>query len=214
MRKNIIFLAIALLGIASFSKAENVSIDDFTIKQGDTLQVALKLTNSHTDLTAFSMTLTLPSGLTLLEAEATSRFAGIVEVGSPDTNKYNVCGIDLASGVISGTSGPLVTLTFVASENFMGGNATISDVDFITTGRQHVKCSNSSFKIDYEPMSGILLGDVDNNGIVDIADVMNTVNKALGKNVTPFNFTNADTNEDGVIDIVDVMNIVYIVLNL
>ena len=60
----------------------------------------LKLTNTHYNLTAFSMTMTLPKGLKILEGESTSRFAGVIEVGSPDpsANIYNVCGIDLASG--------------------------------------------------------------------------------------------------------------------
>lgn len=212
MRKNIIFLAMALLSFASFSKAENVSIDDFTIKQGSTIQVALKLTNTHTNLTAFSMTVTLPKGLKLTGAEPTSRYQGDVVVGMPDNGMYNVCGIDVALGAISGYEGDLVILTFEANENFTGGVATISDVDFITLDRQHVRCGDSSFTIDYEPLSDILMGDVDNNGVIDIADVMNTVYKALGKNVTPFKFANADTNGDGIIDIVDVMNIVYIVL--
>ncbi|MBO4821753.1 MAG: hypothetical protein J5548_09850 [Prevotella sp.] len=212
MRKNIIFLVVALLGIASFSKAENVSIDDFTIKQGDIVQVPLKLTNTNTNLTAFSMTLTLPNGLKLLGGESTSRFAGTIEVGSPDTNVYNVCGIDLASGVISGTSGDLVILTFEASQDFKGGYATITEVDFITNDRRHVRCADSSFKVDYEPSGNLFIGDVDNNGIVDISDVMSAVNKMLGKNVSPFNFANADTDGSGEIDIVDVMNIVNIML--
>ena len=214
MRKNIIFLVIALLGIASFAKAENVSIDDFTIKQGDTIQVPLKLTNTHTNLTAFSMTLTLPKGLKILEGESTSRFAGVIEGGSPDpsANMYNVCGIDLASGVISGSSGDLVLLTFVASQDFMGGDATITEVDFITSDRKHVRCNDTSFRVDYEQSGNVRMGDVDDNGIVDISDVMSTVNKMLGKKVSPFVFANADTDGNGEIDIVDVMNVVNIML--
>ena len=78
----------ALLCFANFSKAEDVSIDDFTIKQGETIKVALTLTNTHSDLTAFSMTLTLPSGLKLIEAEATDRYDGSIVIGSPDTNMF------------------------------------------------------------------------------------------------------------------------------
>ena len=214
MRKNIIFLVIAFLSIASFSKADNVSIDDFSIKQGDTIQVPLKLTNTHYNLTAFSMTMTLPKGLKILEGEATSRFAGVIEVGSPDprANISHVCGIDLASGVISGSSGDLVLLTFVASQDFMGGDATITEVDFITSDRKHVRCSDTSFRVDYEQSGNVRMGDVDDNGIVDISDVMSTVNKMLGKKVSPFVFANADTDGNGEIDIVDVMNVVNIML--
>ena len=56
------------------------------------------------------------------------------------------------------------------------------------------------------------MGDVDNNGVIDISDVMTAVNKMLGKKVSPFVFANADTDGNGEIDIVDVMNIVNIML--
>ena len=92
MNKKIIFLAMAFLCLANVTKAENVGIDDFTIKQGDTIQVAVKLSNTHTNLTAFQMTLKLPEGLTLVEVEPTSRYGGSVTVGMPDTNTYNICG--------------------------------------------------------------------------------------------------------------------------
>ena len=202
----------ALLCFANFSKAEDVSIDDFTIKQGETIKVALTLTNTHSDLTAFSMTLTLPSGLKLIEAESTDRYDGSIVIGSPDTNMYHICGIQPVLETISGTEGTLLYLTISASETFQGGEGAISDVDFITTDRKHVGAANSSFIIDFERMSELFPGDANKDGIVDVLDVMTVVNKALGKAVSPFDMDNADTNGDGIIDVVDVMNIVQIVL--
>lgn len=61
---------------------------------------------------------------------------------------------------------------------------------------------------DEEPQSG----DANHDGVVDVADVMLTVNKALGKNVVNFHVEEADINRDGEIDVADVMLIVNIML--
>lgn len=61
--------------------------------------------------------------------------------------------------------------------------------------------------------SGGLRGDVNNDGLVDIVDVMTTVNVILKKKVSVFIFDNGDINRDGIIDVVDLMEIVYISLH-
>ena len=57
-----------------------------------------------------------------------------------------------------------------------------------------------------------LLGDVDNNGVVNITDVMLTTNYVIGKTPSVFIFENADINKDTTITITDVMFIVNIIL--
>lgn len=212
MRNKIIYLAMALLCLANFSKAENVNIDGFTIQKGETMTVAVKLTNTNANLTAFSMTLTLPSGLTLVSAEPTDRYAGGITVGNPDANEYNICGADLALGTISGTSGALINITVKASDTFKGGNGSITNIDFITTDRQHVRPQNSTFKVNVEGGGPTLRGDADNNGEVNVNDVMTIVNYILGASPAVFSFENADMNNDGEINILDVMDVVTIIL--
>ena len=125
MRKKIIYLVMAMMCLANVSKAENIGVDDFNITGGDTLQVALRLTNTHTDLTAFSMTMQLPAGLKLLEAIPTGRFQGQVTIGNPDTRAYNICGLDLDFGTITGTEGDLLMLKFTADKTFQTSKITI-----------------------------------------------------------------------------------------
>ena len=60
--------------------------------------------------------------------------------------------------------------------------------------------------------SGILLGDVNNDGTVDISDVLATVDYVLGYSLNIFNTENADINCDNVIDISDILSIVDIIL--
>ena len=57
------------------------------------------------------------------------------------------------------------------------------------------------------------LGDANGSGIVDIADVITTVNFITKQNPQPFIFEAADMNSDNNIDILDVMGIVKGILN-
>jgi hypothetical protein len=68
---------------------------------------------------------------------------------------------------------------------------------------------NGSFKEDTPP----LLGDANEDKVVDVTDVMCIVNHILGNEVTPFNTTNVDADGNGLIDVTDVMVIVSIILN-
>lgn len=56
-------------------------------------------------------------------------------------------------------------------------------------------------------------GDVNNDGVVDISDVVLTVNFILGGTPAVFNQDAADINKDGNIDISDVVAIVNMILN-
>ncbi len=214
MRKKIIFLAMALMSLAYTSKAESVKINDFTVTQGETVTVTIDLTNTRTDLTAFSMKLTLPEGLTLVEAVATDRYTGGITVGNPDTNEYNICGLEASLDTITGTSGALVELTIQASDYVTPGtySGTISDVDFITTGRQHVRPGDSTFEVTIERGTAALLGDANDDGYINMSDVTSLINYILGKNPTPFVFANSDVNADGFINMSDVTGVINIVL--
>jgi hypothetical protein len=65
------------------------------------------------------------------------------------------------------------------------------------------------YSIDYLEVD-ILLGDVNDDGIINILDVVSTVNIVLG-------FTDwvdaADYNDDGIINVLDIVSIVNVILN-
>ncbi|MBP5387067.1 MAG: hypothetical protein J6Y97_06740 [Prevotella sp.] len=213
MRKKIIFLVMALMCLANVSKAESISVAGFSIKDGETVQVALKLNNTHTDLTAFSMTMQLPAGLQLVEVTPTARYQGQVVVGEPDTRERNICGLDLALGSISGTSGDLLILTFTADKTLKTSNVTITDIDFITTDRKHVTVDDVTFTVTSGNSFDYMLGDANGSGNIDVTDVMTIVSYVLNNlGDAPFVFNNADVNQDGTVNVTDAMIIVDMIL--
>ena len=57
------------------------------------------------------------------------------------------------------------------------------------------------------------LGDANGSGMVDVADVIATVNYASGQSPKPFIYEAADVNKDSQIDILDVVGIIRIILH-
>ena len=214
MRKKIIFLVMALMSLAYTSKAESVKINDFTVTQGETITVTLDFTNNRDDLIAFSIDLTLPEGLTLVDAKATDRYPGKITVGQPDDNVYRICGLDAELAAITGTSGALLELTFKADDKIRPGtySGTISNVEFITSTRQYVRPAGSSFVVTIEKGTAALLGDANDDGFINMSDVTSIIEYVLGKNPLPFMFINADLNEDGYINMSDASGIINIIL--
>lgn len=77
----------------------------------------------------------------------------------------------------------------------------------------------TSLIISYENPDGIrlpettaLLGDADNDGLINMLDVTAIINYILAKMPSPFDVTNADVNVDGLINMVDVTAIINIIL--
>ena len=62
-------------------------------------------------------------------------------------------------------------------------------------------------------MCSCLSGDANNDGVVDVADVVAIVNYILEKPAENFNFKTADVNGDEVIDAADVVGVVNIILD-
>lgn len=72
---------------------------------------------------------------------------------------------------------------------------------------------NLTFKLEVaEEPSTLLLGDVDDDGEVNIQDVTKLIDYLIGGEISPFNFTNADVTQDLSVDIADVTKLIDILL--
>lgn len=98
-----------------------------------------------------------------------------------------------------------------------GSTVTVGDDGIITIG---VKIADATFNwvalknvsITKSENVSKINGDSNGDGTVNITDAMCNVDYILGKEVSPFIFSNADYNEDGVCDVTDVMLIVDYIL--
>ena len=61
-------------------------------------------------------------------------------------------------------------------------------------------------------MQGILPGDANGDGVVNILDVITIASYIMGQNPESFVFENADVNGDGIINILDMVETANIIL--
>ena len=58
------------------------------------------------------------------------------------------------------------------------------------------------------------LGDVNEDGAVDVLDVTAIINHILGKNPSPFNYNNANVNGDDTVNVLDVTALINMILEI
>lgn len=140
--------------------------------------------------------------------------AAITYEGTGQTNGYftfsNVHnGIDITEGYI--WSSKLSPLGSVANGQHMSSIVTSVTEDgtrlniWICCGEQGVAY--------YYVEGKKLIGDVNNDGALDVSDVMALANYVLSKNTTNFDTSVGDVNRDGAIDVSDVMKLANNILN-
>ena len=66
----------------------------------------------------------------------------------------------------------------------------------------------------YEESEECTLGDVSNDGIINVIDIVSLVNHILGSNtLTDVGLCAADLNSDGIINVIDIVSLVNIILS-
>ena len=67
--------------------------------------------------------------------------------------------------------------------------------------------------IDAIPQDDAMLGDLNNDGALNVLDVINLVNIILSNDYTNEQLLLADINQDGTINIIDIVQLVNIILD-
>jgi hypothetical protein len=206
-------MAMAAVVTLCAAATQRFYIEDFSIRAGETATVAILLDN-EIEYTAFQADLYLPEGLTAVD--------GTFALTSRKTNSHNLAAIPQLDGALrlmsysiqvlpyTGNSGALVTFDLAASEDFTGGEIELRGILFTTVMGVEVPFENEVCTVDLRP--AIFRGDVDEDGVISIADVASLIDYILGAEVSPFNSDNADVDADGEISIADVALLIDMVL--
>ena len=151
--KKYIFSFIALTFGMLNAFAQTISIDDVTIKAGETKVVSINLNNSQTNIVSFQMDLTLPDGITIDKAGCSlgSRITDgdqELTIGKQPDGSIRLISASLALNPISDTSGEIVKLSLTASESAKGGTASINNIRLATSNSNRLTPADVSFKVD------------------------------------------------------------------
>ncbi len=101
---------------------------------------------------------------------------------------------------------------FLGCTNLVGGKGTTYNPSHVDKAYARIDGGTAAPGYFTEKIIQIM-GDVNGDGVVDVADAVETVNYILGNASTIFNKSNADMNSDGKISVFDVTAIINIILS-
>lgn len=183
-----------------------ITVSGEQVSGGYDLHIAMN--NWTQNLTAVQMDISWPAEVAYASVTNASRLAGhqvmVIPLGN---NMWRVLVYSMSNTTIPGTEGELFTLHFTGAPNdYLGTTVTLSDITLSDT-RSVNKYSGQD--LTYEVP--FLLGDVNNDGRVNMADVSTLIDYIYGNNPPVFIHKAADTNFDNRYNMADASGIIDII---
>ena len=205
------------------SEDYTLTLNDVTAMAGDTIVMAVAMHNKES-VTAFQTDILLPEGFELAEEN------GQLAVSLSDRKSQDhICGTrKLSSGVVrvlcvsptsqnfNGNDGDILYMTVCVPED-ASGEYPVELLNTVLTLGSYVNCylPDTSAVITVESTQPpVMRGDVNGDGVVNIADVTTLIDYLLGNEVQNFNSNNADVNGNGLLNIADVTALIDYLLGV
>lgn len=201
------------------SHNNHLYLNDFTIGKGSTINAAIQLDN-EIPMIACEFHLQLPDGISIakdnngnyaaeLVANRSNRHALKVEYDG--NGSYHFLCYSTSNNAFNGESGDFINLTLTAdndmnADNFQGE---LIDIIFSDNNKNQINLDNTSFNID---VVSATMGDVNNDGKINVMDIVETVSYIMGNPSSTFVFAAADIDGNGSVNVMDLVNIVEIIM--
>ena len=183
----------------------------------DTSELSIGLNNQSTDLTAYQFDLTLPEGFTLAKNDK-GRFKVTLSDRYEDDEQsltitqlsngsYRFICYSNSNGRITGTSGPLLSMTLSVESGKPIGTytATVTDARATNTDKTAVWLRDLNIALN---VNEVLKGDANNDGDINVADLVEIINYIMEHPSSRFFYAAADYNNDDIVDVTDVVCVV------
>ena len=191
--------------------------EDFQIVPGSRMTVNVNLDNV-VDFTAFQTDINVSEGLSIHHAGQDDAFtpsdtrlstSHIIDSYLHETDAFRVIGYSSENTPIAGSEGTLFTFDIVADDDFIGpGAITLSRTLCSTAEGEEFRLADAVCTI-----KKALRGDVNGDGVVNVADINAVVNIILGGHASAEVLKRADVNGDGNITISDINVLISLILS-
>ena len=203
--------------VSNIAEMENaVYIEPFSANVGSNVNIEVKLKNAETT-TSYGFELKLPEGITITTDGDGSFDESIIlssrnskhniTTNKLDGNIYKVGVASLSSKSITDNDGLVLTIKAHVQEDMAEGLYQVAMYNPLIVYTNGVK---PSVQKTYTTVTveNYQKGDVDGDGVVDLADAVLVINHYVGKPVTTFIEKAADVDGDGVVDLADAVLII------
>ena len=203
--------------VTDISKMTNaIYAESASGRVGDDMSIKVSLKNANA-ATSYGFELVLPQGLSIattsegdFDAAVTmsARHKGhTLTTNKLANNTYKVGVASLSGKALTDNDGLVLTIKAHVADNMTVGDypILIQNLLIVNTDGTKPAVQNTQSKITIE---GYTKGDVDGDGVVDLADAVLVINHYVGKPVNKFVAKAADVDGDGVIDLADAVRII------
>ena len=201
--------------VTDISQLDNaVYIEPFAARVGAEVQLVINLKNAE-EVSAYIFDMELPEGVTVatnsngkyIDALSDRHDDHSRTINYKGNNVYSLSVLSANSEVLTGNDGAIRFLTLLVADDMEEGVYAINirNASFSRPNASLVEMENTTSTITIEDY---LLGDVNGNNGIDIADAVCIVNYLVGKPNQTFIEKAADTNKNGKTDIGDAVAIV------
>ena len=185
---------------------------------GASERVSVEMTNEQA-ITAFQCDIYLPDGISI----ATIDGEYDINLSSRAKSSHSLSCVEQSDGSIrllcysmslatfSGNEGELFDINFNISKE-IEGNYQVLINNVVLTDKAQNEYKSSAAIIDFN-VKAYVPADVNNDGSINVTDVVATASYILGLDTKKFIFEAADMNKDGVINVTDIVGIASIILN-
>ena len=185
---------------------------------GASERVSVEMTNEQA-ITAFQCDIYLPDGISV----ATIDGEYDINLSNRAKSSHSLSCVEQSDGSIrllcysmslatfSGNEGELFDINFDISKEIEGNYQVLID-NIVLTDKAQNEYKSSAAIIDFN-VKAYVSADVNNDGSINVTDVVATASYILGLDTKKFIFEAADMNKDGVINVTDIVGIASIILN-
>lgn len=197
-----------------------ISTGDISARFNSQANLPVYIKNTET-VEGLQFKLTLPDGVTVAErndmlvTSTTERTEGMTIMGKKDPdeeNSYLFVLFSLDGNPITGTEGSIMNIRLnIASDVELGTyDIMIEDVYMTTDTYETLNPAESSSELT---VKDYMLGDVNNDGIINVTDAIGIVNHVLKNTPAVFIEGAADVNQDGIVNVTDAIAVINMILN-
>jgi len=128
-------------------------------------------------------------------------------------NTYRIISFSLSNETIPVGTTSILNFPIFVDANTTPGNYVLPIENVVIPDENNIDIATIPLEVGLISLLEFPIGDVNGDGLVNILDIVSTVDHILGNNPSSFNVALADVNSDGTVNILDVLTIQDIILN-
>lgn len=209
-----IIMVFVLLTFVGRTYADNLAVDQVTIRKGGTMKMGIVLNNPTIQYVAFQIDLKLPDGISIANNEEGEPDCSLNEerinnhrlsVEYKGSGVYRLLAFSFPVNEFSGTDGDLVYVTLEADKEAIIGDLVGEIKSQVFTGSDNIeyKWEDISFVISVDSP----LGDANSDGELSETDRDYIIRHIMGDTPDDFDEEAANLNGDENIDVADIVEL-------